>query len=71
MDREILAQSGAPTTSEERETRPCRSCRATGAVIEDVSYDASSGELVQALTDCPICGGDGSVSVFLYGPRRA
>ncbi len=56
--------------SEQRETRPCRSCRATGAVIEDVSYNPTSGKLVQALTDCPLCKGTGSVFLYPQAPRR-
>ena len=58
---------GAPTTTEQqREDRPCRLCRATGLVVEDASYDASTGELVQTMTLCPICGGGGRQSVFMY-----
>ena len=49
------------------EMRPCRSCYGCGEVVADVEYDATTGELVQAIADCPICKGAGSVSVYVYG----
>jgi len=59
-----------PPANEQREDRPCRSCLATGSVVEDAEYDAITGELVQAVVDCPICKGAKAVSVYLYDARR-
>ena len=52
---------------EDREVRECRSCYGSGSVLEDASYDAQTGELVQTICVCPICFGRGEVSVYLYG----
>jgi hypothetical protein len=40
---------------------------ATGYVLLDAQYSAETGELTQKITDCPICGGSGEVSVYLCG----
>ena len=64
MSNDILARRG-----QEREMRECRSCYGSGSVVEDATYDPTTGELVQEITDCPICRGAKVVSVFLY-PRR-
>ena len=70
-----LPQSGVKrenASSREREDRQCRSCYGAGSVLEDASYDARTGELVQAICECPVCEGAGSVSVYLYSsPRRS
>jgi hypothetical protein len=50
----------------DREVRRCRNCYGTGTVLEDAQYNPETGELVQVICECPICGGVGSVSVFLY-----
>ena len=54
-------------STEKRKTRPCRSRRGTGEVVEDVEYSAPTGQLLQAMTDCPICGGDGRVNRYASG----
>lgn len=64
MDRASLPP---PTPREQRE---CRSCYGSGRVLLDASYDPETGELVQALTDCPICEGAKVVSVYRYPPRQ-
>jgi hypothetical protein len=60
-----LPRNPPPDTNE---TRPCRSCRATGYVLEDVAYDHESGELTEAATICLMCRGIGRV--FAY-PKHA
>ena len=71
MDSQSLAHPAQPDPSEEqRELRECRSCYGSGAVVEDAAYDFETGELVQAVADCPICGGAGSVSVYRYARDR-
>ena len=67
MDETSLARN--PRTITRRERRECRSCYGSGVVVEDAAYDFESGELTQAVVTCPVCVGDGSVSVYLFaGP---
>jgi hypothetical protein len=61
----------AQSPLEEREMRECRSCYGSGRVLLDATYDPETGELVQETTDCFLCGGRDTMSVFLYGPKRA
>ncbi len=63
-----LAHLARPDPSEER--RECQSCHGCGEALLDAEYDPVSGELGQAMTECLNCGGEGSVSVHLYGGRR-
>jgi hypothetical protein len=73
-EREAFARGffgGEEFRQEDREVRECRSCYGNGSVLEDAEYNAQTGELMQVICECPICGGVGSVSVFLYAaPRR-
>ena len=55
---------------EQEETRECRSCYGTGWVLTDAEYNPATGELVQESVHCFICGGTGTVSVFVYGCGR-
>ena len=61
MSTRRIPPAGDPFYAAGREVRECRSCYGSGAVLEDAEYSAETGELVH-----PICGGVGSVSVFLY-----
>ncbi len=71
MDEQSVARTALPdTTREDRETRPCRSCRGSGQVVEEAEYDATTGRLMQVIGDCPVCEGAGEVSVYLYPKRR-
>jgi hypothetical protein len=67
-EREAFARGflGEEYRQEGREVRECRGCYGSGSVLEDAEYRAETGELVQVICECPICGGVGSVSVFLY-----
>ncbi len=58
------------TAGHHEETRECGSCLATGYVLLDVAYDATTGELKEEAARCPICRGTGSVSVFRYATAR-
>lgn len=66
MDDASLARSAHPITPSD--TRECRICLGTGAVVEFVDYDDESGELAQAHFACFICKGSGTV--YLYPRRR-
>jgi hypothetical protein len=72
-EREAFARGflGEEYRQEDREVRQCRSCYGSGSVLEDAEYNAGTGELVQVICECPICGGVGSVSVFLYAARSS
>jgi hypothetical protein len=59
----------AQSPPQERETRPCRSCRATGWILADAEYDFESGELVEESVPCFTCRGERVV--FVYPERRA
>ena len=65
MSAESLPHS-PPTDTDE--TRPCRSCMATGYVLEDVAYCPETGELVQTAVICPIC--RCARRVYLYQQRK-
>jgi hypothetical protein len=67
QEREAFARGflGEEYRQEDREVRECRGCYGSGTVLEDARYSAQTGELVQVICECPICGGVGSVSVFL------
>ena len=71
-EREAFARGflGEDYRQEDRAVRECRSCYGSGFVLEDAEYTAETGELVQAICECPICEGVGSVSVFLYAAPR-
>ena len=70
MDDNSLARASLPRTDTHREQRECRSCYGTGPVLLDAEYDPASGELTQETVDCFICGGSGSVPVYLYSNSR-
>jgi len=71
VDNESVARSAPPDTHPDHESRECRSCNGFGLVLLDAEYDFESGELTQESTECPICHGGGSVSIYLYSvPRR-
>ena len=71
-DTSLARSAPSITTEKRRESRECRPCRGTGAVVEDVAYDFATGEVTGRVVDCPACEGVGSISVFLYAapPRR-
>jgi hypothetical protein len=69
-DPSLARPPGEITASEHRETGECRSCFGSGVVVQDAEYCAETGELVQTVVDCPVCGGQGSVSVYVYARRR-
>ena len=48
----------------------CGSCDGCGTVTQDVEYVYATGELMGEATTCPVCGGSGRVSEYLY-PRPA
>ena len=62
----FYAAGKTPGKREAREVRGCRSCYGSGSVLEDAEYSPETGELVQAVVDCPRCGGAGEISVYLY-----
>ena len=66
MSERRIPPAGDPFYAAGREVRECRNCYGSGSVLEDAEYSAQTGELVQVICECPICGGVGSVSVFLY-----
>jgi DnaJ-class molecular chaperone len=70
MHQESNAHQRSETSEEQRELRECRSCYGTGAVVEDASYSAETGELVQAVVTCPACKGAKVISVYVYAGRR-
>jgi DnaJ-class molecular chaperone len=61
-----IPPAGDPFYAVGREVRECWSCYGSGSVVEDAEYSAETGELVQVIGECPICGGVGTISVFLY-----
>jgi hypothetical protein len=69
VDETSLARNLRTITRRER--RECRSCYGSGVVVEDAVYDFETGELTQAVDTCPICAGDGNVSVYLYAGRHS
>jgi hypothetical protein len=69
VDETSLARN--PRTITRHERRECRNCYGSGLVLEDAAYVFETGELIQAVITCPICAGDGSVSVYLYTGRHS
>ncbi len=66
-----INSSAAPAQNppeEQREVRECRSCYGCGQVTEDREVAYGWFEAVQS--ECPICKGTGTVSVFLYRHAR-
>lgn len=66
MSTRRIPSAGDPFYAAVREVRECRSCYGSGSVLEDAQYNPETGKLVQVFCECPIYGGAGSVSVFLY-----
>jgi hypothetical protein len=64
--------SATPALSPEdqRELRPCRSCRATGWVMLDAEYDPISGELTEESAPSFICKGAGKIRAVAYRTER-
>jgi DnaJ-class molecular chaperone len=58
-----------PPPAKQTETRTCGTCRGAGEVLNDVQYRYDSGELVQGLTECPVCDGTGSIEAYRYPAR--
>lgn len=68
VDNESLAQTGRQD-SEEHEQRACRSCLGAGVVTEEREIAYCWWEVFQS--QCPICKGAGTVSIFLYAHARS
>lgn len=60
----------ARSKDEARGMRECRSCNGHGLVLVDAEYDYTTGELVQEVSGCFICKGEGRVPLFMYATPR-
>jgi hypothetical protein len=68
--QEQSSAASAQSPEDQRELRPCRSCRATGWVMLDAEYDPTSGELIEERAPCFICKGAGKIRAVAYGSGR-
>jgi DnaJ-class molecular chaperone len=69
MHEKSSADQRSESSEGQREYSECRNCDGTGTVVQDAEYDSARGGLVQAVVMCPVCNGEGTISVFMYPLR--